>query len=496
VSHNRPNILLVHADQHRYDCLGAYGNPDVQTPNLDELARDGVRYAHSFCPYPVCTPSRYSLLNGQYVHQHLGWTNRSTMPQGIPTFPRVLREDGYRTKAVGKMHFTPTYLDVGFESMELAEQDGPGRFDDDYHRWLRDEGLVDAIDLMDQRREYRKEAPPAYWETLGAVTSDLDEAHHSTTWIADRAMETLETWDGGGHLLMVGFIKPHHPFDPPAPWDQMYDPQALTLLPGWTEAPLDRDLQRSEGYFPHAEHTEAKVRRAMAYYYATISQIDYHVGRMIDALRQRGLYDDTMIVYTSDHGEYLGFHHLVLKGNYMYDPLVKVPLIIKYPGQVRAGEVSAALVNNLDVAPTLLHAASCEVPDAMHGLDLANPGAGRSRIFAEAWGGREYMARTPTQKLLWSQHPGQSQFFDLQRDPLEMENRIDDPAYAQDIAALRDALLQWALFDARTQAHVNPDAPVIEGPNVPERGDGHAEAMADYFWETMQSIPAETRFES
>jgi arylsulfatase len=492
----QPNILLIHADQHRFDCLGAYGNPDVWTPNVDGLAQDGVRYEQSFCPYPVCTPSRYSLLNGQYVHQHLGWHNRSTQPHGIPTFPRVLKDAGYRTKAVGKMHFTPTYLDVGFESMALAEQDGPGRFDDDYHRWLRDEGLVDAIDLMDQRKEYRQDAPEAYWETLGAGTSDLDEAHHSTTWIAERAMETLATWDGGGHMLMVGFIKPHHPFDPPAPWDQMYDPQALTLLPGWTEVPLDRDLKRSRGYFPHAAHTEAKVRRAMAYYYATISQIDHHVGRMIDALRRRGLYDDTLIVYTSDHGEYLGFHHLVLKGNYMYDPLVKVPLIVKYPGQARAGEVSDALVNNLDVAPTLLRAAGCEVPGTMQGLDLAEPGAGRSRIFAEAQGGREYMVRTPTQKLLWSQNPAQSQFFDLEQDPLEMENRLDDPAYAQDITALWEALLQWALFDARSHPHVDHDAPVIEGSNVPRREDGHAEAMADYVQEQMQSISPEDLFKS
>jgi arylsulfatase A-like enzyme len=128
-----PNILILHADQHRYDCLGAYGNPNVQTPSIDALAADGIRFENSFCPFPVCTPSRYSLLSSQYVRQHLGWTNHCTVPPGIPTFPRLLRDAGYRTKAVGKMHFTPTYLDVGFEEMLLAEQDGPGRFDDDYH---------------------------------------------------------------------------------------------------------------------------------------------------------------------------------------------------------------------------------------------------------------------------------------------------------------------------------------------------------------------------
>ncbi|MBN1249316.1 MAG: sulfatase-like hydrolase/transferase [Anaerolineae bacterium] len=505
---NRPNILIIHADQHRWDCLGAYGNPDVLTPNIDALAAEGVRYEQSFCPFPVCTPSRYSLLSSQYVHQHLGWTNHCTLAPGIPTFPRVLRDAGYRTTAVGKMHFTPTYLDVGFEEMWLAEQDGPGRFDDDYHRWLRDEGLVDRIDLMDQRWEYRQEAPDVYWETVGALRSDLDEAHHSTTWIADRAMETLASWGekpsavsgqpsagGGPHLLMVGFVKPHHPFDPPAPWDDMYDPDGLALLPGWLEEPLARDIARSEGYFPHVKHTEAKVRRAMAYYYASISQIDHHVGRMIALLKARGLYDNTLIVYTSDHGDYLGFHHLLLKGDFMYDPVVKVPLIIKYPKvggtQPHAGEVSQELVNNIDVGPTLLGVAGCDVPRSMQGADLATTTGpdgdpdSRPYVFAENWGGQEYMVRSQTHKLLLCRDPEQSQFFDLVADPYEMENRIDDPASAETVATMRDALLRWALFDAHSQVYLDYDAPVIGGDHVPERDDGHVEAMVKYFEEKM-----------
>lgn len=150
------NILLIHADQHRMDCIGAYGNPDVQTPNLDQLAKDGVLYHNAYCTLPVCTPSRYSLLTGQHVQEHQGWTNRSTLNPDIETLPDLLKKAGYRTKAIGKMHFTPTYLDVGFEELTLAEQDGGGRWDDDYHRDLMDNSLVDAIDLEDQRQEYPK----------------------------------------------------------------------------------------------------------------------------------------------------------------------------------------------------------------------------------------------------------------------------------------------------------------------------------------------------
>jgi arylsulfatase len=492
---NRPNILILHADQHRYDCLGAYGNPDVQTPNIDALAADGVRYNNSFCPFPVCTPSRYSLLSSQYVRQHLGWTNHCTLPPAIPTFPRVLRDAGYRTTAVGKMHFTPTYLDVGFETMLLAEQDGPGRFDDDYHRWLHEEGLVDGIDLMDQRQEYRDVAPAGYWDSVGALTSDLDEAHHSTTWIADRAMDTLEGWEqadasSGGHLLMVGFIKPHHPFDPPEPWNELYDPAALTLLPGWSDAPLPADVARNAGYFPHVELTEAKLRRAMAYYYATISQIDHHVGRMVELLKRRGLYQNTLIVYTSDHGDYMGFHHLLLKGGPMYDPLVKVPLIVKLPGHTRAGEISDELVTNLDVAPTLLEAAGCALPGAMQGLDLQDQSVMQSRthVFSENWAGQEIMVRSDREKLLWCQNPDQSQFFDLSEDPLETHNRLLDPACADSVAALKERLLEWATFTARTQTYLDYTAPVVN-----EVSGEQAQSMATYFSERVRDITAQDR---
>jgi len=411
----------------------------------------------------------------------MGWSNRSTLPAGLPTLPRVLRDAGYRTKAVGKMHFTPTYLDVGFQEMALAEQDGPGRYDDDYHRWLRDEGLCDRIDLLDQVREYRQHAPQVYWDTYGALRSDLNEAHHSTTWIADRALETIEEWQNGGHMLMVGFIKPHHPFDPPAPWDGMYDPPALSILPGWTETCLPRDSAYQRGYFDNEALTEPQLRRAMALYYATISQIDYHVGRMIACLKAQGLYDDTLIVYTSDHGDYVGFHHLLLKGNYMYDPLIQVPLVIKYPHQSRAGEVSDALVNNVDLAPTLLRCAGCEVPPVMRGLALSAPHTEHDVVFAEAPQARQYMARSRTHKLLLCRDEAQSQFYDLARDPLELHNLYGDPAYQAEIEALRHRLLTWALYDSPSPAHQDGDAPVISSDNVPQRGDGHVEAGTAYY---------------
>ena len=485
----RPHILIVHTDEHRIECLGAYGNADVKTPHIDRLATDGVRYANSFCPFPVCTPSRYSLLCGQYVHEHRGWSNHCTLAPTIATFPRILRAAGYRTKAVGKMHFTPTYLDVGYSEMALAEQNGPGRWDDDYHRYLQQHGLVDRNDLEDQLvREYRSHAPQEYWDTCGAMVSNLSEKHHSTTWTADRAVETLETWTAEQpHLLMVGFIKPHHPFDPPAPWDRLYDPEKLTLLPGWTPNSLEHDLKYGRGYFPNDKLTEPTLRRVMAYYYATITQIDHHVGRMVEILKRKGLYDNTLIVFTSDHGDYMGFHHMLLKGNYMYDPVVKVPLIVKWPGSRHAGTVSHQLVNNIDLAPTLCRAAGCKPATSMHGHALQES-RGHELIFAEARNGREVMARSQTRKLILSQGNGVNLFFDLENDPQELDNRYDDPEYSEEIKAMAAALTAWRCKEAKPKPYLDQDAPQIDQPNVPPHDLSHREAIQRYYREKMEAL--------
>lgn len=481
---DRPHVLLIHADQVRIDALGAYGNAQIKTPAIDRLAGDGVRFLNSFCSLPVCTPSRYSLLSGLPVHEHRGWNNRCTLPPGMPTFASVLRKAGYATKAVGKMHFTPTYLEVGFSELELAEQDGPGRWDDDYHRYLRGLGLVDANDLEDQRAEYRKYARRSYWENVGALPSVLDEAHYSTTWIGERAVETLGKWERDSPaLLMVGFIKPHHPFDPPEPWAHRYNPDTVSLLPGWVAQTPAQDLELNRGYFTNQVLTEANVRRATAFYYASLSELDAQIGRMIQVLKARGLYDSTLIIFTSDHGEYLGFHHLLLKGNHMYDPLAKVPLIIKYPHGRAAGSVRDALVSNIDLAPTILKVAGLDVPPAMRGLNLAEPAAAREIVFCETR--TQVMARTRASKLILdTARPDRSLFFDLAKDPLEMTNLYHEPSRKGEITRLTHAIEAWRPTRL-PEVYLDENAPQISQPNVPH-GLGHREEIANWYARQME----------
>lgn len=345
---SRPNILLILTDQQRWDTLGCGGNAQIQMPHLDALAADGVLFPHSFCSFPVCTPSRYSLLSGLYVHQHGGWSNRCTLAPGLPTFPRLLRQAGYSTAAVGKMHFTPTYLDVGFDRLELAEQDGEGRLEDDYHRELKQAGLLDLLDLVDQRAEFRERAPQEYWRSFGAQTSDLPEEWHSTTWIAERALREIDGWGEGGSLLAAGFIKPHHPFDPPAPWDAMYDPDSI------------------------------------------------------------------------------------------------------------------------------------EPPASMPGLDLADENAERPFVFASAMG-RRHAVRSRTHKLMLARGRQNCAFFDLENDPLEMEDLFDEPQAQPLIEQHWGALADWMLFEAPGPVYLDEDAPQIAAPNVLARGGSHRAEMTSYF---------------
>ncbi len=464
MSIDKPNILIIHADEHRADCLGVHGNKDIQTPHIDGLARDGVTFRNCFSTFPLCTPARHSLLTGLYVHQHLGWTNQCTIPPGIATFPRILKEKGYQTACVGKMHFTPSYADYGFDEMFLAEQDGPGRYDDDYHRYLMDKWLIDWIDMQDQVGEFRSKAPPEYTANFGTDPSNLPEAEYSTTWIANRACEVISSWQGGGHMLLVGFIKPHHPFDAPPPWSDKYDPVKLTLLPGWTDACLPLDRAFSKGHFDYSKLTPEKMKVILAKYYASISQIDHHVGHMVALLKKMGLYENTMIIYTSDHGDFMGHHHMILKANYMYDPEIRVPLVVKYPGDAPKGVVEEKLVSIIDTTATILDVAGCLIPKELWESVAPLRDADRDAVFAED-NQHNYMVRTRDRKLLLCPQR-KSQFFDLTSDPHELTNLFDDPKHQAEISQLKERLLRWLAFETPPPLHVDEGGPVGNGPNV------------------------------
>ena len=485
----KPNVLLILSDQHRQDCLSVYGNPDVISPNLEAIAKDGVVFDGHFCPYPICTPSRYSLLTGKYPSFHLGANNDATLPNGIETFPKVLRREGYKTAAVGKMHFAPTYLDVGFDKMLLSEQCGPGRFCDDYHRYLKNLGLLDVIDLYDQRGEYRQNAPAEYWENFGALCSDLPLEHHSTTYITNQALAQVDQFNpDGGNLLMLGYIKPHHPFDPPEPYAGMYDPDTLSLLDGYTPTVAEVD-KRVRGFFDFSTLTEKDLRRVMAHYYGSITQIDDGVGQILQRLKDRGMYDDSLIIFTSDHGDYMGYRHLITKCNHMYDPIMRIPLIIKYPASWNKTGVDRGLSTNIDIAKTILTVCGVEHAPTMRGLDLTR-GAEREIVVGEysMRGLNEYMIRSKTHKLLLYAD-GAPRLFDLAADPQETNDVAGDPAYADVLRDLKDKLIEEFILKRQNTRHQDVHAPVVNGKTHDEMTRARLD-MADYMATTSAVKPA------
>ncbi len=485
-SANHPDVLLIITDQQRAECLGVAGNSDIRTPNIDALAKDGVHFNECFCPYPVCTPSRYSIVSGLYPHQHRAWSNHSTLRPDIEAFPAILRDAGYSTTAVGKMHYTPTYQDVGFDEMILSEQNGAGRWDDDYHRELQAEGLFNWNDLEDQQRQYRQHAREEYWSTFGAIPSNLPKAYHSTEWIGDRALDAIDDWDDDPHLLTVSFVKPHHPFDPPADYADAYNPDKLEVLPGWTNDCYQHDLELNRGYFPNEQLTEPALRHVMALYYAGIEHIDVQVGRLVSALRRKGRYNSTLIVFTSDHGEYLGHHHLLLKGNYMYDPVTRVPLVVKHPSNKDAGTKSDAFVNLVDLAPTILAAAGTAVPGEMPGVNLATPPVERETVFSEGHRGDQVMVRTHSHKLLLHRGKNTTQLYDLERDPQELNNLATENPDQEVLKSLTDSFEDWRGWEFNNEPYVDEEAPIIDSANARNYDDGHRESIQTYFGNQMK----------
>ncbi len=219
----------------------------------------------------------------------------------------------------------------------------------------------------------------------------------------------------------------------------------------------------------------------LAYYYATITQLDHHVGRMLDTLTAYGLDENTMVIFTADHGEYLGFHHQLLKaGRWLYDPLVRVPLLIRYPGGYRAGEIDDTLVSQLDLAPTICSAAG--VPwTPTPGHDLGSHGADRDVVITETVGATAYMARSATHKLLRTVDGRHDALFDLDTDPYELTNVLGDPEHATVCAGLDAALTREIMFHAPPPTYLDDAAPCIDAPNVPARDDARVADARAYF---------------
>ena len=454
---DRPHVLILMPDQYRADCLGCAGHPIVRTPNLDRIAAEGVRFDNAYTPSPVCQPARSSFLSGLYCHNHGQWGNHGWLPRDTDTLARRLRE-GYHTCHVGKSHYYPhvkgdhlarhaDYFDaLGFD--EVFEVTGPlaTRTTDSImtDRW-RQLGCLETF-----RDDYRRRAEAgelnATWPSPMPPGETLDD------FVGRTAVECVRGYDREQPLMLfVGFGGPHSPWDPPADWAAQYDPAEMDApLPAsqpseWVPAAAAAYQRRVEGHLGEIDpQTNGRIR---ALYYAKISHIDSWVGAIVDAMKDRGMWDETAVVFWSNHGEMLCDKGRLSKSVF-YESSARVPLVIRTPERRSAGAVSPALVNLVDLFPTICDLAGVDSGNAGHGRSLTplldEPG-GRvhDAVFSEI--GDRTMARTETHKFVTNAAGEPLLLYDLAADQTEEVNLLgrDDCRDVQ--AEMRDRLLRWHL---------------------------------------------------
>jgi arylsulfatase A-like enzyme len=388
--------------------MGCYGNRFIRTPHLDKLAEAGVLFEDAHCTHPLCMPSRATLLTGRYIHSHGLYRNGIPLDRRETLISEVLAGAGYRTGLIGKAHFTPYKGDpqahpesvqtnngvseeecwdywrkfdgpyYGFEHVRLAMGHGDyGMMGGHYGLWVHEEH-GEQVPLFSQQAALEP-SDPAYPSWKSAVPLEI----HSSTWITDKTIEFMrESADEGRPFYAwVGYQEPHVPFNPPQPYCDMYSLEDVPLPVfrdgEWGETPpehvafyLDREKW---GSVP-----ERKVREMISHYYGSISLMDDCVGRLIEYLKEAGLYDRTVIVFTSDHGEWLGDHGLWLKGAVHTRGLTRIPLIVRWPGAGRSGLKVSEVASLVDLMPTLLDAAGVEIPYGVQGKSMRGVLQGQS----------------------------------------------------------------------------------------------------------------------
>lgn len=447
---SRPNILWICSDQQRWDTLGCYGNEFTKTPNLDRLAAGGTQFQHCFSQSPVCTPSRASFLTGRYPRTTRARQNGQEIPEDEVLVTKLLADAGYSCGLSGKLHISPCNpswckemerrIDDGYEVFHWSHHSGGGWETNGYHLWLKEKGLAFVQDPHPQCEHI----------SLGPA-----EESHQTTWCAEKAIDFIKANQGKPWLFSVNMFDPHHPFDAPREHLERYmDILDDIPLPNYVKGELEnkpryQQIDHTGPYGGGGSHYDARTemdhRMVRASYWAMCDIIDSQVGRMLDALEETGQLKNTIVIFTSDHGEMLGDHGIYLKGPYFYEPAVRVPLIISWPGHIQAQE-STALVELTDIVPTLLDALGMQYHEGIQGRSLwplltgeADANTHRDDVYCEYYnamvGHKDppahlTMVRTERHKIVLDHSAGGGELYALEQDPNETHNRWDDESLA------------------------------------------------------------------
>ena len=442
------NILLIQSDQHRYDCLGSSGGRRCQTPHLDRLAAEGVRFTHAFTPVPTCCPARQSLLSGLRPEQHGGlWNYDITLPVRLfdsPTWTETLAASGYSLGYVGKWHVHPdrTPLDYGFQDYVSLQ---------DYAAWRRAVGLPDYEPI--DADALGLDPVVSHWFG-GRDPGPLDGAR--THWQADRVIDLIERYQREGQPwhVRLDFEEPHLPCFPTDRFALLYPAETLEPWGSFADTFANKPyIQEQQIWTWGIAHLDwAAWSQYLSRYLAVVSQIDDAVGRVLGALERLGLSDSTLVIYTTDHGDACGGHRMIDKHYVMYEDVVHVPLIMHWPGVTEPGAVCNAMVTHaLDLATTLSEAAGLPVPDTYQGRSLLpllrgeTPPDWPTEVLSTYNGAQfglyvQRMLRDHRFKYVWNP-TDVDELYDLERDPWELENLVGQPDHHECLATMRTRLL-------------------------------------------------------
>jgi len=463
-----PNVLFIVSDQHNAKCLGHAGHPDVKTPALDRLAAEGVRFNTAITQNPICTPSRVSFLSGQYCHNHGYYGLSGPNPGGLPNIFGHFRRHGYTTAAFGKIHCPEYWVEDDCDVFHETAGCSIGGRSGEYAAFLAEHEATDRED-----HKGFKEFGDRGTQSSDARASEATYEESQEGWVASRTVRFMrEAREAGGPFLAFASLpKPHQAYAPAREFWEMYDEEALTLPPS-----CDMDLEAA-GKAPNLVGTveimrrgewtlfeprtfEAGRRRKLRGYLGNITHVDRAVGDMLEGLDEAGLADNTIVVYTSDHGDYATEFDVMEKApGICADAITRVPMIWRVPGVTRAATSTDHIAELVDISQTLCSLSGLPTLETADGRDLSGLLRGCDEPVHDV-GVTEFAysksIRRGRHRLVWyprARFPDRDEpfgeLYDLEADPWEMKNLYFDPAYRDVVGDLTDRLTEWLVTTTR-----------------------------------------------
>ncbi len=470
----KPNIIIVMCDQFRFDRLGVMGDKVIQTPNLDALSKEGILFKNAYCPSPVCTPSRASLKTGLFPPGNGMVTNWVPFKEKIAgstdinkyLLPERLKAQGYYTGMAGKLHFVPAEENFGFDFKSLNDAPYSVYADDDKHsdyvKWLKayhfKNSETDIVEIFDKDESYYPDSIYKFIMGSGWRT----EEQHDIPWTIKESIKFLETRDSEKpFFLFTSIFGPHQPYLAPAPWDSLYNPDDIVLGPRFPAVMENSPIfQLNHGKLAkrlHSSWDDNKYKEVVAAYYGQISMIDRYLGKMFDFLKEKGLWENTWIIFLADHGDFNSAYGTFFKGE-MYDVSVKIPLIIKPAAGHGLKGIKRELVNSIDLYGTILDIAGdkewnnlpqMESKSLLPLIDNSSAGEWENKVFSIIGNNPETnlcMLRTGSLKIIRKSIKDREpiyELYDFDKDPYEVQNEYGNSEYLNVREKLRTELDSW-----------------------------------------------------